>query len=240
MIGGFIINGTAPKKVIVRAIGPSLSTQGIGDVLADPVLELRGPNGALLASNDNWKENQAAVEATGLAPLNDLEAAIVATLPADLHTAVMTGKNETSGVGLVEVYDLDQLAASRLANLSTRGFVQTGENVMIAGVIVGAGNANSRVVLRAIGPSLSQSGVANPLADPTLELYDGNGALVAANNNWKDNAGQAAEITAAGLAPENDAESAMITNLGPGLHTALVAGNGGTTGVGLVEVYHLQ
>ena len=240
MIGGFIINGTAEKRVIVRALGPSLASQNVPDVLADPVLELRGPNGVLLATNDNWKENQAAIEASGLAPQNDLEAAIVATLPAAAHTAVMTGKNGTSGVGLVEVYDLDQLAASRLANISTRGFVQTGDNVMIAGIIVGGGNANSRVVIRAIGPSLSQRGVPSPLADPTLQLFNASGTPVAANDNWTDDATQAAQITAVGLAPENNAESAIITNLGAGEHTAIVAGKGNTTGVGLVEVYHLQ
>ena len=240
LIGGFIISGSAQKKVIVRALGPSLAAANIADALADPVLELRGPDGAVLATNDNWKENQSEIQASGLPPSNDLESAIVATLPATAHTAVVTGKNETSGVGLVEVYDLDDLAASRLANISTRGFVQTGENVMIAGVIFGGGNASSRVVIRAIGPSLSQRGVANPLADPTLELFNANGTPVAANDNWKDNAAQAAEITAAGLAPQEDAESAMITNLAAGDHTAIVAGKNNTVGVGLVEVYHLQ
>lgn len=240
MIGGFIISGTAQKKIIVRALGPSLAAQNVADVLADPVLELRGPDGTLLATNDNWKENQAEIQASGLPPSNDLESAIVATLPAAAHTAVMTGKNETSGVGLVEVYDLDTAAASRLANISTRGRVQTGENVMIAGVIVGGGNANSRVVIRGMGPSLSERGVANPLADPTLELFDANGTSVATNDNWKDNATQAGEITAAGLAPQNDSEAALITNLAAGQHTAIVAGKNGTIGVGLVEVYHLQ
>ena len=239
MIGGFIVTGSEQKRVIVRAIGPSLAN--VAGALADPVLELRGPDGSLVASNDNWTETQQTeIEATGVAPTNGLESAIVVTLPATAHTAIVTGKDDTSGIGLVEVYDLDQLADSRLANISTRGFVETGDNVMIAGVIVGGGSANSRVVIRAIGPSLSQDGVANPLADPTLELYDGNGTLVATNDDWEDNNAEAAEITTVGLAPQNDAESAMITDLGPGLHTAIVAGKDNSTGVGLVEVYHLQ
>ena len=241
MIGGFIIAGSAQKKVAVRAIGPSLTARNVPDALADPVLELRGADGSLITANDNWKDTQQEeIENSGLAPTNELESAIIATLPSTAHTAIVTDKNGTSGVGLIEVYDLDQTVNSRLANISTRGFIQTGDNVMIAGVIVLGGGTNARVVLRAIGPSLSQRNVANPLADPVLELYDGNGALVAMNDNWKDNGTQAAEITAAGLAPEEDAESAMITNLAPGPHTAIVAGKGDTTGVGLVEVYHLQ
>jgi glucose/arabinose dehydrogenase len=241
MIGGFIVNGTAPKKVVVRALGPSLAERNVPGVLADPVMELRGSDGTLVATNDNWKETQQAdIQDTGLAPLNDLESAIVTTLSAGTHTAIIRGKNDTTGAGLVEVYDVDEVAASRLANLSTRGFVQTGDNVMIGGFIVGAGNASSRIVLRAIGPSLSTRGVANPLADPVLELFDGNGAPLAANDNWKDNQTQATQITAAGLAPENDAEAAMIAEMAPGLYTAIVSGKSGTTGVALVEAYHLQ
>ena len=239
MIGGFIVQGTEQKRVIIRAIGPSLTN--VPGPLADPVLELRGPDGLLIVANDNWKETQQAdIQASGVAPTNDLESAIIATLPATAHTAIVTGKNDTSGIGLVEIYDLDQLADSRLANISTRGFVDTGDNAMIAGVIVGGGSANSRVVIRGIGPSLSQRGVANPLADPVLELFDGNGTLVATNDNWTDNLTQAAEITALGLAPENNAESALIASLAGGLHTAIVSGKGDTVGVGLVEVYHLQ
>lgn len=241
MIGGFIVSGTAQKNVIVRALGPSLAPQNVAGVLADPVLELRGPDGALIATNDNWKNTQETqIVNSGLSPQNDAEAAIIASLPATPHTAIVTGKNDTSGVGLVEIYDLDELAASRLANISTRGSVQTGANVMIAGVIVAGGNGLSKVVLRAIGPSLSDDGIANPLADPILELYDGNGTLAASNDNWKENTAQAAEITAANLAPKNDLEAALIANMAPGLHTAIVSGKGETTGVGLVEAYHLQ
>jgi hypothetical protein len=240
LIGGIILRGTAQKKVIVRALGPSLSQFGLTDVLADPILELRGPNGTLLATNDNWKsDQQTVIEATGLQPPNEAEAAIVADLPATDHTAIVRGKDNSTGIGVVEVYDLDLLADSRLANISTRGLVQTGDNVMIGGFIPGGGSANLRVLLRAIGPSLGQFGVSNPLADPTLELRDANGALVASNDNWRDDAAQEALINQTGIPPSNNAESAIVVTIAPAQHTAIVAGKG-ATGVALVEAYHLQ
>jgi hypothetical protein len=236
-IGGFIITGNAPKKVIVRGIGPSLT--GLSPLLADPVLELHGPDGSLISSNDNWKDTQQTeIQNSALAPTDNMESAIVATLPPANYTAILRGKNGTSGIGLVEMYDLDTSSDSKLANISTRGFVQTGGDVMIAGFIFGNGTASEKVAIRAIGPSLA--GISNVLADPTLELHDGNGTILLSNDNWKDDATQAAALMANGMAPSNDFESAMITALPPGQYTALVAGTNGTTGVAVAEVYHLR
>ena len=249
MIGGFIITGSAPKRVIIRAIGPSLAGAGVQDSLVDPTLELHDAT-STLATNDNWKTSsdgtsqQAEVEATTIPPKNDLESAIVQTLPANnaAYTVVVSGKNGGTGVGVVEVYDLDQPADSRLANISTRGLVQTGGNVMIGGFILGGGTANMNVIVRAIGPSLTTAGINGALPDPTLELRDGNGALMRSNDNWKtnsDGSSQQAEIEATGVAPQNDLESAIAASLPPGPFTAIVAGNNNTTGVGVVEVYRL-
>jgi len=173
LIGGFIITGNDAKKVILRAIGPSLTQFGVVDALADPVLEVHGSDGSVIASNDNWREAQESeINATGLAPQDDLEPAIIATLDPDAYTAIVSGKDETSGVGLVEGYDLGQAADSQLANISTRGFVETGSNVMIGGFILGNGSGTTNILVRAIGPSLSLAGVSAALADPTLELHD--------------------------------------------------------------------
>ena len=235
LIGGFIVTGTQSKKVIVRAIGPSLPVSG---VLADPMLELRDSSGGLIRSNDNWRSDQEAeIIATGIPPSNDSESAIVETLPANgsAYTAIVRGVNNGTGVGLVEVYDLDQSVDSKLANISTRGLVQTGDNAMIAGTIV-LGQASQRVLVRAIGPSLPVEG---KLADPTLELRDGNGALIRANDNWRSD--QEAEIIATGIPPTNDLESAIVETLpaNGAAYTAIVRGSNGTTGVALVEVYGL-
>jgi len=236
LIGGFIVTGTQPKKIIVRAIGPSLFSF-FPDALADPVLELRDSSGALIRSNDNWRSDQEAeIIATGIPPSNDLESAIVATLPANnsAYTAIMRGANNGTGIGLVEAYDLDRTVNSKLANISTRGFVQTGDNVLIGGLIV-LGQNPLRVIVRAIGPSLPGPGA---LANPTLELHDGNGALIASNDNWRSD--QEAEIIATGVPPSNDLESAIVRNLTPGNYTAIVRGVNGTTGIALVEVYALN
>ena len=239
LIGGFIVTGSQPKRVILRAIGPSLSNNGIAGALADPTLELVGGDGVSLALNDNWKDTQRAeIEATTIPPTADAESAIVRTLNPGNYTAVVRGKNNTTGVAVIEAYDLNQSADSRLANISTRGLVQTGTNVMIGGFIVG-GEGNAKVIVRAIGPSLSQQGVANPLADPTLQLVDGNGAPLESNDNWRTDPDQA-EIAAAGVAPQNDLESALLANIPPGNYTAVVAGKNSGTGIGLVEVYHLR
>ena len=235
-IAGFIITGNAPKKVIVRGIGPSLT--GINFVLADPVLELYGPNGTLIISNDNWKDTQQTdIQNSTLAPTNDRESAIVATLLPANYTAVLRGKQGTMGIGLVEMYDLDMASDSKLANISTRGFVQTGDDVLIAGFIFGNGAASGRVIIRAIGPSLTD--IPNVLADPMLDLYDSNGTLLMSNDNWKDDTNQAAEIMATGIPPQNDFESAIVTTLPPGAYTAIIAGKDGGTGVAVLEMYHL-
>ena len=240
MIGGFIITGNAAKEVIVRAIGPSLQQFNVPNPLADPVLELHGSTGELIASNDNWKQTQQAlIESTHLAPTNDLESAIVATLQPGAYTAIVSGQGGAGGIGLVEVYDLDLAAASKLANISTRSFVQTGDNRLIGGFILGSNGGAANVIVRAIGPSLTQAGISNALADPTLELRDSNGALLLADDNWQDDPDQAAQIKASGLAPSNPLESAISTNLVPGAYTAIVAGKDGGTGIGLVEVYNI-
>jgi plastocyanin len=238
LIGGFIVTGNVAKEVILRAIGPSLTSQGVTGALADPVLELHASDGALITSNDNWKTTQQTeIEATGVAPQNDLESAIIATLNPAAYTAIVSGKNATSGVGLVEGYDLDQPADAQLANISTRGFVETGSNVMIGGFILGNGTGTTNVLIRALGPSLTGQGVAGALADPTLELRDSNGALVQSNDNWK--ASQQADIEATGAPPINDLESAMVVTIPTGAYTAIVVGTNGGTGVGLVELYRL-
>jgi hypothetical protein len=241
-IGGFIITGNAPKHVLLRAIGPSLTGFGVPNVLADPVLELHGPGTFATVINDNWRDTQEAeIQATGIPPTNDLESAIVVTLPPGAYTGIVRGKNNTSGVGLIEVYDLTQEEASKLTNLSTRALVSTGSNVVIAGVLLSDNVGDDRVVVRGIGPSLAPGSFpANAvLANPILELRDNNGTLLFANNDWQDNAAQAAEIMAAGLAPTNTLESAISATLPPGLYTALLAGLNNGTGIGLVEVYDL-
>ena len=240
LIGGFIITGNDPKKVVLRAIGPSLAGFGIANPLADPVLELHGADGSLIMMNDNWKDTQqSAIEASGFQPQNDLESAIIATLDPGNYTAMVSGKNGGTGVGLVEAYDLDQAADSQLANISSRGLVETGSNVMIGGFILGGGGGNASVVIRALGPSLANAvpPVAGALADPTLELHDGNGALIRSNDNWKET--QQTDIEATDLAPTNDLESAIFQTLAPGAYTAIVRGSGDLTGVALVEVYRL-
>lgn len=238
LIAGFIIDGTAPKRIIVRGIGPSLAAFGITDSLQDPTLELN-VNGALLATNDNWSDNPNAAEiaSTGLAPQNQMESALFTAVAPGSYTAVLRGKGGSTGVGLVEVYDLDANIDSKVINISTRGFVRAGENVMIAGLIV-TGDAPSQLVVRALGPSLGAFGVPNPLADPFLEIHNGNGATIQTNNNWRDN--QEGALRATGLAPGNDSESAILISVMPGNYTATVRGADGGIGNGLVEVYKLS
>jgi sugar lactone lactonase YvrE len=239
LIGGLIIKGTDDKRVIVRGIGPSLSNFGVAGALQDPLLELHDSAGGLVASNDDWRDAQVAeIQMTGLAPSDIRESAIVRTLSPGAWTVIVRGKNSTTGVGLVEVYDLNAVALSDLANISTRAFVGTGENVLIGGFIVGGGDGAIRVVFRAIGPSLAQFGVNNPLADPKLDIHDGNGLVIASNDNWKE--AQQAEIQMTGLAPQNDLESALVTILGAGNYTAVVSGVGNSTGVALVEAYNFR
>jgi hypothetical protein len=237
-IGGFIITGTAPKKVLIRAIGPTLGNFGVANALQDPMLELHDGTGAVLTSNDDWKvPQQTDVEATGLAPPDDREPAILLSLQPGSYTAIESGKNGTTGVGLIEVYDVDVLSASQLSNISTRGQVQTGNNVMIGGFIVSGASGSINLLVRVLGPTLTQFGVANALADPTLQLYDGNGTALAFDDNWKDS--QQTQIHNSGRQPPNDLESAIAITVSPGHYTAIVRGKNNTTGIGLVEVYQV-
>ena len=243
-IGGLIITGNAPKPVLIRAIGRSLENWGIIDALVDPVLELHGPGTFATIINDNWRDTQEAeIQATGIPPTDDLESAILVTLEPGAYTAIVRGRNSTSGVALVEVYDLDRSVDSKLGNLSTRAFVQTGDDIVIAGFLLQAneGNGSERIVVRGMGPSLAPNvfptGVV--LADPTLELHDGNGTLMMANNDWQENPAQAAEIIACGLPLPNSHEAAIAATLPPGLYTALLAGLNHGTGIGVVEVYDI-
>ena len=233
LIGGFIITGTQSKKVMVRAIGPSLPLAG---VLADPTLELHDGTGTLITSNDNWMDapNRQEIIDSTIAPTNDFESAILLSLDPGLYTAIVRGVNNTTGIGLVEAFDLDLAADSILANISTRGLVQTGDDVMIGGFII-LGSAAQEVLVRAIGPSLP---VAGALADPILELHDKNGATIATNDNWKST--QKAAIIATTIPPTEDAESAILATLTPDAYTAIVRGKNNTTGVALVEAYQLD
>jgi len=238
MIGGFIIGGLTPKKVLIRAVGPNLANYGITGVVANPTLELhRSSDGAIIASNNDWgsASNAAEIQATGLAPVSSLESAILITLPPGAYTAIVSGAGGGSGVGIVEVYDIDH-PESPLINASTRGQVQTGSNVMIGGFII-EGTSNQTVLIRAVGPNLLNYGVTGVLADPKLELHrSSDAAIIASNDNWQT-ASNAAAIQATGLAPVSPLESAILISLPPGAYTAVVSGSGGGTGVGIVEVY---
>jgi hypothetical protein len=240
LISGFIITGTDPKRIAIRAIGPSLAANGLANLLADPALELRRADNSTIATNDGWQTDAAAAELTsnGIAPANSKEAATIQTLAPGAYTAIVRGSNSSSGIGLVELYDLSPAANSLVANISTRGFVDTGDNVLIGGFIVGPGSSG-RVAVRAMGPSLGNAGIVGPLADPVLELHDHNGALLKTNDNWQNDS-SAAEVQAAGLAPANANESALLSPLTPGMYTAIVrGGQGSSTGVALVEAYNL-
>jgi hypothetical protein len=239
LIGGFIITGSANKRVLLRAIGPSLDPLFTEPVLSDPTLELFQGN-TLLTSNDDWRESQQTeIENTGIPPSNDLESAIVRDLTPGAYTAIVRGKNEATGTGLVEAYDLGRGTDARLGNIATRGFVQTGDNVMIAGFIVGGESGRgTRVIVRGLGPSLTGFGVPNALENPTLQLIDGFGTVVASNDNWRDS--QESEIQMSGLAPSKDNEAAILAAVPAGHYTAVVRGPNDTTGVALVEVYHLD
>jgi hypothetical protein len=202
------------------------------------VLELHGPGGFATITNDNWRDDpaqEAAILATGIPPTNNLESAIDTTLNPGAYTAVVRGKNNGSGVALVEVYDLSQAVLAQLGNISTRAFVSTGDNIVIAGFTLGGNSGDDKVVVRGLGPA----GIPNPLTDPMLELRDANGALIGSNNNWQDDATQAAALTAANLAPPNTLDAAIMATLPPGAYTALLSGLNSGTGNGLVEVYDL-
>jgi len=243
LIGGFIITGTASKRVIVRAIGPSLTGRGVPGAMQNPTLELVPATGSPIF-NDDWRTSDAGtIQATGVPPEDDREAAIVQTLAPGLHTAIVRGLNNAAGVALIEVYDLDPTAAPKLANISSRGFVGVNDDAMIAGLIVGRGQGTNgagsvRVLVRGIGPSLAARGITAPLLNPELFLYNSNGDVLATNNDWRE--AQEAEIAATGIPPENDREAAILVTLVQGTYTALLRGIGGTTGVGLVESYEVN
>jgi hypothetical protein len=245
MIGGFIIRGNASKLVVLRGLGPSLVNAGVpaGGVLNDPVLELHGPNGALITSNDNWKDSpqRSQIEGTVFQPTDDRESVILATLAPGAYTGILKGVGQTTGIGLIEVYDNNQGVDSDLANISTRGFVDTGNNVMIGGFTLGGNNNATRIAVRALGPSLTSSGLSNVLADPTLELHNANGTIMVSNDDWQSDPVSAAQLTANGLALPNPKESGIFTSLAPpGQFTAVVAGKNGGIGIGLVEIYNLR
>jgi|GEM_PF-1137010 len=242
---GFIVTGTQSKSILVRGIGPSLTSKGVPGALQDPVIELY-TGSTLQKTNDNWKiddstgnSQQTSITNTGLAPTDDRESAILFVVAPGTYTTILRGKNNSTGVGVVEIYDLSAASGSILGNISSRAFVDTGDNVLIGGFISGAGGgASTRIVVRGIGPSLTAAGVPGALQDPTLDLFNGNGTPVGSNDNWRDS--QQSDIQGTGLAPTNNAESA-ITGLFPaGPYTAIVRGKNNTTGIGLVEIYQTQ
>jgi hypothetical protein len=241
LIGGFIIKGSQSKKLILRAIGPSLAAAGVANAMTDPVLELHDAAGNVIATNDNWALSPQSLEIqqSGVAPGNSAESAIVATLAPGNYTAVVSGAGGGQGVALVEAYELDG-NATRLVNISTRGRVGVGDEAMIGGLII-QGSAAKYVIIRALGPSLGggPSPIADVLADPVLELHDGSGNLIAANDDWR-NSSQTNEIIQTGVPPTNNSESAIVATLAPGNYTAVIRGANGGTGVGLVEVYDLD
>jgi len=245
LIGGIIITGADTKQVVLRAIGPSLGVFGVTGVLADPTLDLYDGSGMLIASNDNWMDNSAQDQMTltdnNLAPTDDAESALVANLEPGAYTAIVRGAGDTTGVALVEAYDLDNGATdSNFANISTRGFVETGDNVMIGGFILGGGSGGvAQVIVRGIGPSLAAFGVTNPLADPSISLFDGEGNLIASNDNWMDDPNMQM-VSDDGLAPGDPNESALYEMLPSGAYTVVLSGVGDTIGVGLIESYDVD
>jgi len=241
LIGGFIITGDAPKTVAIRGIGPSLAQFGIPGFLADPTLTLYSRNGMVLQQNDDWQNDvtQAAqLIALGLALQHPKESGFVISLPPETYTAIVAGKNDGTGVGLVEIYDVDPGGNSQMANVSTRGHVQAGDNVMIGGFILGSG-IDTQIAVRGIGPSLTSFPAPNALEDPTLALHDGNGALLISNDDWQSDPAQAAQLSAHGLALSQPKESGIFVSLPPGVFTAILAGKNGGTGIGVVEIYNL-
>jgi hypothetical protein len=244
MIGGFIITGNEAKPVVLRGLGPSMVSSGVpaAQVLNDPVIELHGPNSALITTNDNWKDSpqRSQIEGTIFQPSDDRESVILATLSPGAYTVILNGSGQTTGIGLVEIYDTDQAVHSALANISTRGFVQTGNNVMCGGFVLGGNNNPARIAIRGLGPSLAQYGLGDVLADPVLELHDGNGALMISNDNWTDDPVIATELFANGLAPQDGHESGIFISSPPGQFTVILSGKNNGTGIGLLEIYNLK
>jgi len=236
MIGGFIISGSANKKIVIRALGPSLADRGVKTVLADPMLQLYDSTGQMIAANDNWTSLPPNAIPVELEPTNPAESVIARTLPPGSYTAVLQGANNSAGNALCELFDLEP-ANSSVLNTSTRGQVGSGDDVMIGGFIVG-GTDPSKIIVRAIGPSLTAAGVAGALADPILELHNSDGSLIFQNDNWRSN--QEDQIMASSVPPSNNNEAAIVATLNPGAYTEIVRGANNTTGVALVEVYSLN
>jgi hypothetical protein len=236
MIGGFIVSGDTDKTVVLRAIGPSLVNAGVEGALADPLLELYDSDGILIAQNDNWTSLPPESVSSGFEPADPNESLIIATLPPGIYTAVLRGMDGATGVALCELYDLTPDSSS-VRNISTRGLVGTGDNVLIGGFIIG-GDESTQVMVRAIGPSLTSFGVAGALPDPTLELHTADGSLIYENNDWRSD--QQQQILDSALAPTDDREAAIIATLAPGNYTAIIRGRDNNTGVALVEVYNLE
>jgi len=240
LINGFIIRGTEPKSVVLRALGPSLGGFGVSGVLTDPVLTVHNSSGTVIASNDNWQTDPGAalIAANGLAPGNPSESATLQTSAPGAYTLVVTGKSSTPGISLAEIYDVSPQSNCRLANISGRSFVGTGDKLLISGFIIGD-VASATVVVRALGPSLASFGVSQPLSDPVLTIYDSKGSAIASNDNWQDD-NNAPDVQRNGLAPPNALESALVLHLPAGAYTAIVRGANGATGNALVEVYDLD
>jgi hypothetical protein len=233
MIGGFIITGDEPKQIGIRALGPSLPVAG---ALANPQVTVYDSDNTVVASNLNWNSARSSLIEAGLDPADEHEAALITTLAPGSYTAVVSAETGAIGVGLVEIYDLSSDNSSKLANISTRGKVGAADDVLIGGFILG-GKAATKVIVRAIGPSLAASGVTGVLPDPTLELYNGNGVEIASNDDWASD--QKTEISATGIPPTNSKEPAIVATLAAGPYTAIVRGKDGGSGVALVEVYNL-
>jgi hypothetical protein len=250
LIQGFIVQGPvgSTKKIMVRALGSFLTQFGITDALANPALEIRDGNNIVVATNNDWKTTQLGglitgdqsgeISSSGLAPSDDLESAIIANLLPGNYTAVVRGTDNTTGTGIVDAYDMNAGSPARLANIATRGFIQPGDQLMIAGFIIQ--NGSVRAAIRAIGPSLTQFGITNALPDTTLEVRDQNGGLLLDNDNWKSNAAQKQELESNNLQPSHDLEAALIMSIPTGQYTAQVRGKGQASGIGVVEVYFLQ
>jgi len=248
LIEGFIVQGPpgSTKKILIRAIGPSLIPFGIADAVADPTLDIFNAANVKVAGNDNWKTTQvgglitgdqvAEITASQVAPGNDKESAIIANLAPGSYTAVVRGAGNTVGTGVVDAYDLSAASPAKLANIATRGLIQPGDKLMIAGFIVQ--NGSVKAVVRAIGPSLTPFGITNALPDTTLQLRNQNGVIVRENDDWKTD--QQQELESTGLAPTNDLEAALVVTIPPGQYTAQVRGKPESTGTGVVQVYFLQ
>jgi hypothetical protein len=244
MIGGFIITGNSSKTVLLRGIGPSLAQFGIpaANVLQDPVIELHRADGSVLERNDNWRESPQSnqIEGSAFQPSDEREAVILATLQPGAYSAVLSGSGGTTGIGILEIYDSSQEAGSALANISTRGFVQTGDNVMIGGFTLGGSTNNTRIAVRGLGPSLAQFGLNNLLTDPMLELHNADGTVVITNDNWTQDPASASQLSAYGLGLQDMRESGIFTLLPSGQFTALLKGKNDGVGIGLIEIYNLK